>query len=112
MPARACGTIRTPAAATMNTNTARTIRAISPAVMRSPSFAHERGRAPDLENMHAGPRLDDLVVVGGPRCPHPAARAPAAAALGVADPLHHGRGLAHERRGARPDPAAGALVLA
>src|SRR3954468_3017942 len=103
MPARACGTIRTPAAATMNTNRARTIKTIRPAVMRSLSFAHERGRAPDLEDVHARPRLDDLVVIVGARGPDLAAQLHAADALGVGDALDDRRRLTHERGGARAD---------
>src|SRR3954470_13843349 len=105
IPARACGTIRTPAAATMKTNRARMIRTIRPAVMRSLSFAHERGRAPDLEHLDAGSRLDDLVVVVGARRPDLAVELHAAHALGVGDALDDHRRLADQRRRTRPDGA-------
>src|SRR3954471_21560827 len=98
MPARAWGTIRTPMAATMNTNSARTISAIRTGVIRSPSFAHERGRAPDLEDVHARPRLGDLVVGEGARGPDLAVQAHAADASAVGDPLDDRRGLADQRR--------------
>src|SRR3954447_26332390 len=112
MPARACGTIRTPAAATMNTNRARTIKAIRPAVMDSLSFAHERGCAPDLEDVHARPRLDDLVVVVRAGGPDLAVELDAADALGVGDALGHHRCLAYECRRAGPHLPARALMLA
>src|SRR4051794_6017916 len=112
MPARACGPMRTPEAATMNTNRARTIRAIRPAVMDSLSFAHERGRAPDLEDVHARPRLDDLVVVVGPRGPDLAVELHAADALGVGDALDDHRALPDQCGGAGSYLAARALVLA
>src|SRR3954454_24067215 len=105
MPARAWGTIRTPAAATMKTNRARMIKTIRPAVMRSLSFAHERGRAPDLEDVDARPGLDDLVVVVGARGPDLAVELHAADALGVGDPLDHHRGLPDQLRRAGRDRA-------
>src|SRR3954467_6190635 len=85
IPARACGTIRTPAAAVMNTNSARTIRTIKPAVMRSPLLADERRGAPYLENVDPGAGLDDLVVVEGPGGPDLAVELHAADALVVGD---------------------------
>src|SRR3954453_18690667 len=112
IPARACGTIRTPAAATMNTNRARTIRAIRPAVIRTPSLAPERCRAPDLEHVHPRARLDDFVVVVGARGPDLDVQPDATDALGVGDALDDGRGLAHQGRGARPQLALRALMLA
>src|SRR3954452_8208347 len=96
----------------MNTNRARTIRMIRPAVMRSPSFAHERCRAPDLEHLHARPRLEHLVLVVGTRRPDLAVQAHAADPLGIGDALDDDGALAHEGRGAGLELAPGALVLA
>src|ERR1700750_3129979 len=96
----------------MNTNRARTIRTIRPAVMRSPSFAHERGRAPDLEHLHARPRLERLVLVVGPGGPDLPAQAHAADPLGVGEALHDDRPLPDEGGGARLELAPRALVLA
>src|SRR6201999_693545 len=107
-PARACGTIRTPAAATMNTNRARTIRTIRPAVMRSPSFAHERCRAPYLEHLHARPRLERLVLVVRAGGPDLAVQAHAADPLGIGDALNDDGMLPHQRGGARLERAPGA----
>src|SRR3954469_4062694 len=104
--------MRTPIAATMNTNRTRMIKTIRPAVMYSLSFAHERGRAPDLEDVHAGPRLDDLVVVVGARGPDLAVELHTADALGVGDALDDHRGLPDQRGGAGSYLAARALVLA
>src|SRR3954453_15679087 len=104
--------MRTPAAAMMKTNTARMIKTIRPAVMRSLSFAYERGGAPDLEDVHARPRLDDLVLVVGARRPDLAPQLDAPDPLGVGDALDDGRRLADQRRGARADLPARAPVLA
>src|SRR3954452_13258964 len=96
----------------MNTNRARTIRMIRPAVMRSPSFAHERCRAPDLEHLHARPRLEHLVLVVRACGPDLAVQAHAADPFGVGDALDDDRALAHQRGRARLELAPGALVLA
>src|SRR5436305_12942598 len=95
----------------MNTNSARTTRITMAAVMRSPSFAHERGRAPDLEHLHARPRLERLVLVVRAGGPDLAVEAHAADPLGVGDALDDGGVLPHQGRGARLQRAAGALVL-
>src|SRR6476661_7661008 len=56
-PARACGTIRTPDAATNSTNTRMTSSAITPPAISTPSFGHERRGAPDLDHLDALARL-------------------------------------------------------
>src|SRR4051812_22659531 len=94
----------------MNTNSARMISAIRPAVMRSPSFADERGGAPDLEHVDAFAGLDDFVVIVGPRGPDLAVQLHTADALSVRDALHDGRRLPHERRGTGSCPTAAALM--
>src|SRR4051794_37634301 len=96
----------------MNTNRARTIRTIRPAVMRSPSFAHERCRAPDLEHLHARPGLVDLVFVVRAGGPDLAVETHAADPLGVRDALHDDRPLPDQRRRARLELGPRALVLA
>src|SRR5262245_33306213 len=98
----------------MKTNSARTIRATRPAVMvtSTPSIAHERRGAPDLEHLYTGARLKGLVVVVRARRPDLAVQPDAADALGVGDPLHHGGVTADQRGRAGLDLAAGALVLA
>src|SRR4051794_25895385 len=96
----------------MNTNSARTIRTIKPAVMRSPLLADERRGAPYLENVDPGAGLDDLVVVEGPGGPDLAVELHAADALVVGDPLDDHRGLPDQGRGVHPDLALGALVIA
>src|SRR3954454_6320419 len=95
----------------MNTNSARTIRTIKPAVIRSPSLGHERGGAPDLEHVDPRPRLDDFVVVIGPGGPDLAVELDAADPFGVGDALDDHGGLADERGGVHPDPALAALLL-
>src|SRR5215203_5495974 len=104
MPARAWGTIRTPDAAMMNRNTARTISAITPGSMTSSSFRDERRGALDLDHLDPLAGLDDLVVVVGPRGPHLAADPHAADALVVRDPLDDHPGGPDERRGAGAQP--------
>src|ERR671929_1948727 len=103
MPARACGTMRTPDAATMNRNTARTMSAMTPASMVPPSLlrTHERRGAPDLDHMHAAPRLDDVVLVVGARRPVLALQLHGAAAVAVGDALGDRRGAADEGGRAR-----------
>src|SRR5262245_21868885 len=99
MPARACGTIRIPVAATMNKNTARTISAISPASIYGLLFGHERCRAPDLEHLHARARLEHLVLVVR-ACRRDLAVQPHRA-LVLRHPLEHRRVAPDERRGTR-----------
>src|SRR5690349_17540924 len=100
MPARACGTIRTPAAATMNTNTARTISAISPAVIDDSSFRDERRGAPDLDDLDLLADLDHVVVVIRARGPYLAVDPHTPDCLVVGDALDDHAGLPDERRGA------------
>src|SRR5215213_10720808 len=97
MPARACGTIRTPDAATMNRNTAITISAMTPASTRASSFRDERRGAPDLDDLDPLAGVDDLVVVVGPRGPDLTIDPHAADALVVGDALDDHPGLADER---------------
>src|SRR3954463_8528371 len=104
--------MRTPMAAVMNTNSARTIRTIKPAVMRSPSLADERRGAPDLEHVDLRPGFDDLVVIVGPGGPDLAVELHAADTFGVGDALDDRRGLPHQRRGVHPDLALAALMVA
>src|SRR5918998_117589 len=103
MPARACGTIRTPEAATMNRNTARTINAMTPASMACLLLVlgHERRGAPDLHHLHALAGLDDLVLVVRACRPLLPFELHAARALAVGDALGHHRGAPHERGRAR-----------
>src|ERR1700709_2583625 len=96
----------------MNTNSARTIRATMPAVMLAPSFADERGGAPDLQHLDARAGLYDVVIVIGAGGPDLAPQLHTADALGVRDALDDQGVLAHERRGAGADAALAALVLA
>src|SRR3712207_3072527 len=98
MPARACGTMRTPAAAQMNRNTARTICAMTPASLASSLLAHERRGAPDLDHLDPRPRLDDLVLVVGAGGPGLPLQPHAAAVLAVDDALGHRRGAPDQRR--------------
>src|SRR5215212_772706 len=102
MPARACGTMRTPEAATMNRNTARTISATRPASMAS-SFlllGDERRGALDLDDVYACAGLEDLVVVVGAGGPPLALELDAAGVLEVGDPLDDGGLPAVQRGGA------------
>src|SRR3954454_2252380 len=112
IPARACGTIRTPAAATMNRNTARTISAIRPAVIAVSSFRDERRGAPDLDDLDPLAGLDDVVVVVRAGGPHLAVDAHAADTLVVGDALHHHPGPPHQRRRAGAQPRRLAAVRA
>src|SRR3954470_2886820 len=99
-------------AAVMNTNSARTIRTIKPAVMRSPSLADERRGAPDLEHVDLRPGLDDFVVVVGPSGPDLAVELHTPDVLEVGDALDDRRALAHERRGPHLQHALAAGVIA
>src|SRR3954470_10465479 len=99
IPARACGTIRTPDAATMNRNTARTISAMTPGSTRASSFRDERRGALDLDDLDPPADLDDVVVVVGPRGPDLAVDAHAADPLVVGDALEDHGLLADERGG-------------
>src|SRR5918995_7195756 len=96
MPARACGTMRTPIAATMNRNTASTIRAINPASISASSLRDERRGAPDLEHLHAGSRLEHLVLIVRSRRPDLAFEPHAT--LVAPHTLDDGGRVAHERR--------------
>src|SRR3954470_10440090 len=95
--------IRTVRAATISANSTSTAPTIRPVIARSPSFADERGRAPDLDDLHARARLDDLVIHEGARRPHLAVDLHAADALVVGDPLEHHRGPPDQRGGAGAD---------
>src|SRR5215213_10785035 len=97
MPARACGTIRTPDAATMNRNTARTISAMTPASITASSFRDERRGAPDLDDLDPLAGLDHLVVVVRARGPHLAVDPHATDPLVVGDPLDDHAALADQR---------------
>src|SRR3954462_10303664 len=98
IPARACGTIRTPDAATKNRNTARTISAMTAGSTTASSFRDERRSAPDLDDLHLLAGLDHLIVIVGAGGPHLAAYPHAAETLVVGDPLHDHRTAADERR--------------
>src|SRR3954449_7490091 len=93
--------IRTVRAATNSANTTSTIKTITAAIGGSFLLAHERGRAPDLDDLHALAGLDDLVLVVGPRGPHLAVDLDDADALVVGDPLEHDARAADQRRGTR-----------
>src|SRR5215207_1415751 len=95
--------MRTPEAATMNRNTARTISAMTPASMACLPLllADERRGAPDLHHLHTLAGLDDLVCVVGAGGPALALELHAAGALVVVDALGHHRAAAHQRGGAR-----------
>src|SRR3954447_5226240 len=62
-PARACGTMRTPDAATTRTKTIRTSRAMTPPVMGTTSFSHERRGALDLDDENPLAGLEDVTLV-------------------------------------------------
>src|SRR3954451_21361016 len=87
-PARACGTIRTPAAATKNTKKNSTIRAMMPALTGTSSFSDERGGALDLDDVHAAAGLEDLAVAERAGAP--------VLALELDDPAVLRRRLEHE----------------
>src|SRR5215211_9322837 len=116
MPALAWGTIRIPCARVTSTTAATTIKTIR--VAKSPSsslrssrlgrlrtislFRDERRGAVDLHDMHADPRLEDVVLVEGPRCPDLAADLhPSAVGVHL---LQDDRPRAHECGGARAQP--------
>src|SRR5512142_186994 len=104
MPARACGMIRTVRANRISRKTSTTIATMAPAMPHSFSlFAHERGRALDLHNLHAPALLDHLIVVERARSPHFPVDPDASDAFVVGDALEHDRLLADERRRAGPD---------
>src|SRR3954468_5977204 len=93
--------IRTVRAATNSANTTSTIKTITAAIGGSFLLAHERGRAPDLDDLPALAGLDDLVLVVGPRGPHLAVDLDDADALVVGDPLQHEARAADQGGGAR-----------
>src|SRR3954453_9426965 len=101
-PARACGTIRTPAAETTSTKIRMTIRAMTPAVMGCSSFSYERRGALDLDDLDAGARLEDAAVLERPGAPVLALELDHAGVLGGG--LEHERLPPHERGGAGPQP--------
>src|SRR4051795_13749161 len=98
-------------AAVSTTHSARTIRAIKRAVMRSPSLADERRGAPDLEHVDLRPGFDDFVVVVGPSGPDLAVELHTPDAFEVGDALDDHRALAHERRGAHLQNALAPRVI-
>src|SRR3954469_21224174 len=101
--------IRTVRPATNSANRTSTAITISAATGRPfPLFAHERGRAPDLDDLHALAGLDDVVLVIGARGPHLAIDLDDADALVVGDPLETHPGAPDQRR--RPGPELGRLV--
>src|SRR5579871_4528878 len=61
---------------------------------------HERGRAPDLDDLDLLPRVDHFLVVIAACRPHFAADLDGAHALAVGDALEHHRMLSDERRSA------------
>src|SRR3954469_14552513 len=92
--------IRTVRAATNSANSTRTTTTMSAATGRPSLFAHERGRAPDLDDLDALAGLDDVVLVVGPRRPHLAVDLHAANAFIVGDALEHHPRAPDQRRGA------------
>src|SRR5947209_13833946 len=99
MPALACGTILIVRANSTNRKTTTTIATITPAIAPLLLFGDERRSAPYLHHLHAGPRLDHVILIQRPRGPDLAVNLHTADALRVRDPLQHDRRLAHQRSG-------------
>src|SRR5579862_7610612 len=93
--------------ATITNTIATTITTISATTAASRtrpagSMHHERGRAPDLDDLDLVARVEHLAVVVCPRRPDLAADLDRPDALAVRDPLEHHRGLPDQRRAAGP----------
>src|ERR687897_3790368 len=99
MPARACGTIRMARASVISTTSATTPSTISVAIGRPfLSVGDERRGAVDLDDLHAGTRLERLILVVGPRSPDLSADLHLTAVS--VNPFHHRGGPApHSGRG-------------
>src|SRR5215207_10496215 len=109
MPARACGTIRMARASVISTTSATTPSTISVAIGRPfLSVSDERRGAVDLDDLHAGTRLERLILVVGPRSPDLSADLYLTAVS--VNAFHHRGGPAHQRGRAGADAGRRAQV--
>src|SRR5215212_3320502 len=107
-PARACGTIRTPDAATNSTNNSTTNRAMTPPVTAHTSISNKDRSALDLDDLDALPGLEDPAVLVRAGAPLLALELDHAGL--VRRRLQHQRMAPDEPRGARPQARRHAAV--